>query len=597
VLATADIFLFEDFRLDRRGEGLSRRDERGVFVPVSIGLRALDVLWVLVERAGDLVSKEEIMAAVWGLTVVENANLTVQISALRRILDQGRAEGSCIQTVAARGYRFVAPVTRVERGVPPPQQGSSARQAVAGLPLNLPDVGPRRGRAKLAMTAAAVLLSLVIAGIAWWRWPAPASPTAESAIATSTAQPLVAPRLSIVVLPFTNLSNDPDQQYFADGITEDLTTDLSRISGMLVISRNTAFTHRNKPIDSKQIGRELGVRHLLEGSVRRSGNQLRVTAQLIQAETGTHLWAERFDRDIGNLFELQNEITRQIAIALNIEMIAAEAARPTESPGAFDYILRGRAAQAKGSLREWHDEAVGWYERALALDPTSAEAQVRLAHVLNSRVTENMTDTAAADIERTKGLIERALVLSPRDPLAHFMKGRLLKMSRRCEDAIPEFEIAAASNRNWINPLRQIADCKFLTGAGDEVIPLYEHVIRLSPRDPYLAWAFYWMGLVHLFQSRPDDAISWFEKAIRANPAIAPPRYLLAIAYANKGQMGRAAAEFAEAHKRNNSADRPKTIAEVRANDSNMGLNTPDLHAQYEDIMVAGLRKLGLPEE
>jgi adenylate cyclase len=328
--------------------------------------------------------------------------------------------------------------------------------------------------------------------------------------------------------------------------------------------------------------------------VQRSGNQLRVTAQLIATETGAHLWAERFDRDIGNLFELQNEITRQIAISLNTELIAAEAARPTERPEALDYILRGRAAQQKGSLREWRDEAVGWYERALALDPTSTEAQVRLAQVLISRVTESMSDTAAADIERAKGLIERALVLSPRDPLAHFVKARLLKISRRCEDAIPEFEIAAASNRNWINAIKQIADCKFLTGAGDEVIPLYEHVIRLGPRDYDLPWAYHWIGVVHLFQSRFDEAISWFEKAIRANTAIAPPRYLLAIAYANKGDMGRAAAEFAEARKRNNDADRHKTIAQVRAN---VDLNTPALHAQFEDIIVAGLRKLGIPEE
>jgi tetratricopeptide (TPR) repeat protein len=167
-----------------------------------------------------------------------------------------------------------------------------------------------------------------------------------------------------------------------------------------------------------------------------------------------------------------------------------------------------------------------------------------------------MSDTASADIERAKGLIERALVLSPRDPLAHFLKGRLLKISRHCEDAIPEFEIAAASNRNWIIPLRQIAHCKFLTGAGDEVIPLYEQVIRLSPRDPDLAWAYHWTGVVHLFQSRPDEAMSWFEKAIRANPAIAPPCYLLAIASANKGDAGRAAPEFAEARKRD-SSNRP----------------------------------------
>src|SRR5207253_2686164 len=137
--------------------------------------------------------------------------------------------------------------------------------------------------------------------------------------ATSISQPSVAPRLSIVVLPFANLGNDPDQQYFADGITEDLTTDLSRIPDMIVISRNTAFTYRNKPIDTKQIGRELGVRYLLEGSVRRSGNHVRVNAQLIDAESDAHLWAERFDRDTGDLLTLQNEITSRIAVALNAE--------------------------------------------------------------------------------------------------------------------------------------------------------------------------------------------------------------------------------------------------------------------------------------
>ena len=153
------------------------------------------------------------------------------------------------------------------------------------------------------------------------------------------------------MLPFANLSDDPEQQYFADGITEDLTTDLSRIADMFVISRNTAFTYRNKPVDTKQIGRELGVRYVLEGSVRRSGNQVRVNAQLIDAETDAHLWAERFDRDMGDLFALQNEITSRIAVALNLELIAAEAARPTEHPDALDYILRGRAAMFEAADR------------------------------------------------------------------------------------------------------------------------------------------------------------------------------------------------------------------------------------------------------
>ncbi len=307
MLATAAILEFEEFRLDRWGDGLSRRDESGVFVPVPIGARALDVLSVLVERAGQLVTKEEIMAAVWRRAVVENANLTVQISALRRVLDQGRPEGSCIQTVAARGYRFMPAVT-----------------------------------------------------------------TDHPAGSVAAAQ---VPRMSIVVLPFANLSGDPEQQYFADGLVDDLTTDLSRIDGMFVISRNTAFTYKDMAVDAKRIRQELGISYMLEGSVRRSGSALRVNAQLIDARTGGHLWAERFDRDIGDLFVLQNEITGRIAVALDIELVGAEAARTTERPGALDYILRGRAASWRPPTPEKYAEVIGFFDCALALAPHSVEAQ------------------------------------------------------------------------------------------------------------------------------------------------------------------------------------------------------------------------------
>src|SRR5215471_5954557 len=177
-----------------------------------------------------------------------------------------------------------------------------------------------------------------------WRSEGVAGLPPVSRSSTATSPSAVTPRLSIVVLPFTNLSDDKEQQYFADGVTEDLTTDLSRLEGMLVISRNTAFTYRSKPTDTKQIGRELGVRYVLEGSVRRSANRIRVNAQLIDAETDTHLWAERFAGDTSDLFSLQDEVTSRIANALGVALINAEAARPAEHPGTLDYILRGRAA-------------------------------------------------------------------------------------------------------------------------------------------------------------------------------------------------------------------------------------------------------------
>ena len=258
-----------------------------------------------------------------------------------------------------------------------------------------------------------------------------ALPTASVQPTTSNSPPLVAPRLSIVVLPFANLSNDPDQQYFADGITEDVTTDLSRLAGMMVISRNTAFTYQNKRIDTKQIGRELGVRYMLEGSVRRSGDQIRINAQLIDAETDKHLWADRFSSDASDLLALQDEITSRIAIALSLELVAAEAARPAEHPDALDYILQGRAAVSNPRSRGKYAEAISLFERALTLDPESVAARSWLAITLASRVINQMTDCAAADIVCATGLVGQAFASSPRSATVHFAKGEVLRAQKR----------------------------------------------------------------------------------------------------------------------------------------------------------------------
>ena len=229
-------------------------------------------------------------------------------------------------------------------------------------------------------------------------------PASSAPLATAISQYAGASRLSIVVLPFANMSNDPEQGYFADGITEDLTTDLSRIAGLLVISRNSAFTYKEKPVNAKQVSRELCVRYVLEGSVRRSGNQVRVNAQLIDADTDVHVWAERFDGDTGDLFAVQDEITSRIAVALRSELNFAEAARPIDHPDALDYVFRARAAAAQPKTREVYAEAVGLFERALALDPHSVETHSRLASLLAARVLDNMTDMAAADILRAERL-------------------------------------------------------------------------------------------------------------------------------------------------------------------------------------------------
>jgi TolB-like protein len=395
------------------------------------------------------------------------------------------------------------------------------------------------------------------------------------------------------VLPFGNLSNDPDQQYFADGITEDLTTDLSRLTSMFVISRNSAFTYRNKPVDAKQIGRELGVRYVLEGSVRRSGNQLRVNAQLIDAETDAHLWAERFDRDTSDLFALQNEITSRIAVALDIELISAEAARPTERPDALDYILRGRAARLRPNSRDSVAEAISLFEHALAVDPDSSEAQSRLAVTLVDRVLDFGSSSAEADVKRAEELATRAVAASPRDWYAHHVRGQVLRAQRRCKEAIPEYETALSLNRNLVAALASIGRCKIYIGPIEEAIPAQEQAIRLSPRDPGIANWYFRIGEAHLLQSHIDEAILWLEKSRGSN---AEPPYVhafLAAAYALKGETESATTELAEARRLGGEGSY-LSLAGMRRGTR---YETPAIRALAEATLYDGLRKAGMPEE
>ncbi|MGA7259723.1 MAG: tetratricopeptide repeat protein [Stellaceae bacterium] len=418
-------------------------------------------------------------------------------------------------------------------------------------------------------------------------------PASSAPLATIVSQSVGAPRLSIVVLPFANLSNDLEQQYFADGITEDVTTDLSRLADMFVISRNTAFTYRNKPVDTKQIGRDLGVRYVLEGSVRRSGNQLRVNAQLVDAEIDAHLWAERFDRDTGDLLALQNEITSRIAIALNLELLAVEAARPTERPDALAYTLRGRATWLKPRSRDTYAEAISLFEHALTLDPGSVEAQSWLATELASRALDGLTDSSAADIARAEGLTSQALTASPRSPLAHFAKGQVLRVQRRPEEAISEYQTVIAFNRNHVNALAAIGWCELYTGFIEQVIPVLEQVIRLSPRDPNIGAWYNRIGVVHLLQSRIDEATLWFERARSANPAHPQVHAQLASAHALKGETDRAAVELAEA-RRLSGDDRFSSIARLK---TVAYFGVPKVRALFEATDFAGLRRAGMPEE
>jgi len=520
------------FRFGDHVLDIERRELRRGDEPVALEPQVFDLLVYLVRNRGRVVSKDDLIDSVWGGRIVSDSALTSRLNAARKAVDDSGAEQRVIRTVQRRGVRFIGEV-------------SEDREAAA-----------------------------------------------EVVVAPAAAEPPTAPRLSIIVLPFASLSDDPEQQYFADGVTGDLMTDLSRIPDMLVISRNTAFTYRDRPVDTKQIGRELGVRYVLEGEVQRSGNRVRVTAQLIDAETDAHLWAERFDDDAGDLFALQDEITHRIAVALDLELVDAAAARPTESPDTRDYILRGRAARLKPPSRENRTEAVQLFERALALEQDSGAAQSWLAIELTARALDSMAGTAAADIVRAESLAERALAASPRSPLAHFAKGQVLRAQHRYDEAIPAYETVIALNRNWANAYSHLGWCKFMTGSIEELIPAQERAIRLSPRNPQIGLFYSRIGRAHLLQSRTDEAIVWCEKARNATPAAAIFRSFLASAYALKGDYERAAAELTAA-RRLVGDNRYSSIARLRTVDS---WGVPKIRALVEATYFAGLRKAGVPE-
>lgn len=533
-----------------------------------------------------------------GDVIVEGANLFgdgVNIAArLQTLAEPG---GICVSGVVRDqiGSRLDIPISalgeqRVKNIADPVRAFTVGGASDRGAAKSAPRIA--RGLVRNLVSAAVVLLLLIAAGsTAWWLWPVrdfdPSPPLAESA-----SQPMApAPRLSIVVLPFANLSNDPQQEYFADGITEDLTTDVARIQGSVVIARNTAFTYKGKPLDVKQIGRELGVRYVLEGSVQRSGNQVRINTQLVDAETGAHLWAERFDRDIGDLFDLQNEITARIARELQSQLAIAEARRPTENPDVLDYMLRGRAVLTRPISKENSAEAVSLFETALALDPHAVDAAAWLAVALTVRVLDDLSDLPNDDLHRAERLVAQALAMSPNSALAHYVKGQVLRAQSRCKEAIPEFERAIALDRSRVPAYAHVGWCKFLTGSVDEAIPYFEQAIRLSPHGPGIPLWYGRVGVMQLLQSHTDNAIAWLEKASSENERLAFVHAYLAAGYALKGETKRAQAELAKAQKL---SDAYSSLTNVK---KSIWYDDPKIRSLAESTYFPALRRAGIAEE
>ncbi len=413
---------------------------------------------------------------------------------------------------------------------------------------------------------------------------------AQSASASTTPGP---PHFSIVVLPFANMSGDPEQEYFVDGVTESLTTDLSRISGSFVIGRSTAFTYKGKHVDLKQIGRALNVRYVLEGSVQRVGSRMRVNVQLIDAETGTHLWAERFDKPLADLFDMQDDIVARLAGALDAELAAAEARRAEQAPNpdSMDLYFQGIAWLNKGLIPTNVAQARGFFDRALAADPRNVDALIGSAVTDSVEgallfVTDPMAVFAAAEAKLTK-----ALSSVPDHPRGHMSLGLVFILTRRAAEGIAECEHALALDRNLAHAHSSIGQGKSFIGRAEETEAHIAEALRLSPHDTL---AYVWMnmaGLAKLHLGSYEQAVAWFRRSKEANRNYPSAYFNMAAALAHLGRLD----EAHSAVQAGLALNPAYTVSRVRATWTARSAD-PTFLAELEPIFE-GMRKAGLPEQ
>jgi TolB-like protein/class 3 adenylate cyclase len=356
------------------------------------------------------------------------------------------------------------------------------------------------------------------------------------------------PRLSIVVLPFANLSGDPDQDYFVDGVTESLTSDLSRISGSFVIGRHTAFTYKGKAVDLKQVGRELNVRYVLEGSVQRGGNRLRVNVQLADAETGAHIWADRFDKQIADLFDMQDETVSRLANALDTQLAEAEAGRRERSldPNAMDLYFQGRAWANRGPTRECMARARAFFKLALGLDPEHVEASVGIAAIDAASAASHMVDDRRARFAIAEAILTKVLSIAPQHARAHLWLGYVKISTKRATEGISECEQALSLNRNLAEAHSCIGIAKMLIGRSEETEAHVREALRLSPRDNGVFRWLYTIGAAKLQLGADADAVEWMRRCIEANRNYPVAYFHLGAALALLGRLEEARAAVKE---------------------------------------------------
>jgi TolB-like protein/Tfp pilus assembly protein PilF len=510
---TGDEVSFGQFRFH-----LGRRELLRDESPVRLGGRALDVLQTLIAAKGDVVSKDELLAQVWPGLVVEENNLQVQVSLLRKALRDETSGESHLVTVPGRGYRLV--------GLNETQQG-------------------------------------------------PALPN----------------KPSIAVLPFQNMSDEPGQDYFADGIVEDITTALCQIRWLFVIARNSSFTYKGRAVDVKQVGRELGVRYVLEGAVRKAAQGVRITAQLIDAASGAHLWADHFDGGVESIFDLQDRVTESVvgAISAHLEQAEIERAKrkPTKSLDAYDYFLRGLAS-AHRMTWDTTSEALKLFSKATELDPDFATPYGAAAFCYVVRKINGWTTDREQEMAETARLARLVAQLGKNDAVALAFSGLALGyVAGDLDGALALVERALSLNPNLATGWYASGTVRaFRGGEPDVAIEHLRRAMRLSPRDPLMFTMQGVTAFAHFFADRYEEAVCWAEKAFWERPNILATLRIAAASNALAGRVGQAQQAVARALE----LDPDMRLSNLK---DRLGIfRRPEDYAQYADA----LRKAGVPE-
>ena len=478
-LAEPPVLRFDNYLLDRSAGVLLRLHPDGKTRPVSLGGRAFRILCLLVERCGAIVTRQEIMDVVWPDVVVEENNLSVQLSNLRRVLDAGRGLGSCIQTLPGRGYRFLPSVVL-----------SSSRL------LEKP-IGPP-------------MVQAVISGAV----AAPQPSRAEER-----------PRLSLAVLPFNKFGDDVDD-HAVDAIADDLITELSRYAGLRLTARSSAFAYKSSTVDIMRAGQELGIRYAVEGSLRRQQDTLIINVPLASAESGQQLWAERFTVEADGHSDTADNVLRRIAFLVQLRVFESESARSMrerpDNPDATDALVRAYTLYNLPPNPEKNSRMVALYERAVELDPASVPALAGLAEVLLDSVQPMTSDdpTVPFKFRRAEDLVARADLLDPHEMRLLMARTFLLTKQGRCAEAMQAAQRVIEAHPVLSGPYQWLGNCLMRKGRMEEAVQRFEQAIQTNPRTPQIGTRYRLMGTALLYLDRYKEAVGWFHRALAINPSL-----------------------------------------------------------------------------